>query len=505
MKTSAALLCAVLSAALGSQAFAAEHELSTDVLVVGAGSAGLTAAVQSAELGKKVILLEKNPFIGGNSQHAEGLFAVGSEWNRLRSDTLTKEEAFRTLMEKHFYAIDAEKTKDYVEGSEENISWLASHGIEFEVVRMTPWEEATWHVIKNYKGTNHGAGLVKGLKDAADKAGVETRLSTPATGLLTNDKGEVVGATAKDGKGDTYTIRAKAVILASGGFGDDPNKVRDWAHRDPEAWKSSVPVNKTGDGIQMALDAGAVMGNVSFIGHPGTEGTGIKFLGGIYTTSWQPAALWVNMKGNRFANEDVAFSFSQAANAIYGQPGHFGWSIFDDSQVAYMMEKGVDSGIGVLVPVGAKLPSLQQEIDEAIAVKSDAFKAADSVAGMARELGVPEANLQAAVDQYNTACAVGYDNLYFKEKAYLRPLNTKKLYAVKLKSYYFSAYGGLRTNRSHQVLDKSFNPIPGLYATGLEVSDMVGPTYTTWSSGHAFGFASYSGRHAAINAVESMK
>ena len=87
----------------------------------------------------------------------------------------------------------------------------------------------------------------------------------------------------------------------------------------------------------------------------------------------------------------------------------------------------------------------------------------------------------------------------------MRPLNTKKLYAIKLKAYYFSSYGGLVTNRNHQVLDKKNKPIKGLYATGLEVSNMVGPTYTTWSSGHAFGFAAFSGRHAAIHAAENMK
>lgn len=217
------LVCAV-SCCLFSLTQAAEYKLSTDILVIGGGSAGLTAAVQGAEKGKKVILLEKNPMVGGSSQFAEGLFAVESELNRLRSDTLTKEEAFKALMEKHFYLIDGPKTKDYVEGSGENIAWLTDHGIKFEVVRMTPWEEATWHVISDYKGTNHGAGLIKGLKDNADRLGVDIKTSTPATGLIQNQKGEVIGAKAANQKGDTYIIQAKAVILASGGFGDDPKK-----------------------------------------------------------------------------------------------------------------------------------------------------------------------------------------------------------------------------------------------------------------------------------------
>ena len=268
------LLTASVVLCFGCASFAANQTINTDLVVVGAGSAGLSAAVQGAELGKKVVLLEKNPYVGGNSQHAEGLFAVDSEWNRLRSDPLTRQQAYEAFIKKQNHLVDPYKNKDFVEGSGENISWLASHGIEFEVRRETPDKDNTWHIIKNYKGTNHGAGLIKGMKDAADKLGVTTMVSTPATDLIIKD-GKVVGVVAKDAKGNTYTINSKAVILASGSFGDDPQKVKEWGHRDPEGWKSSVPINKTGDGIVMATKIGAERGPVSFIGHLGTEGKGI--------------------------------------------------------------------------------------------------------------------------------------------------------------------------------------------------------------------------------------
>ena len=161
---------------------------------------------------------------------------------------MTRQQAYEAFIKKQNHLVDPYKNKDFVEGSGENISWLASHGIEFEVRRETPDKDNTWHIIKNYKGTNHGAGLIKGMKDAADKLGVTTMVSTPATDLITKD-GKVVGVVAKDAKGNTYTINSKAVILASGSFGDDPQKVKEWGHRDPEGWKSSVPINKTGDGI----------------------------------------------------------------------------------------------------------------------------------------------------------------------------------------------------------------------------------------------------------------
>lgn len=493
-----------LSLAVGSL-MAAEHKLSADVVVVGAGSAGLTASVQAAENGAKVILLEKNGRVGGSSAYAEGLFGVESDWQRLHGEPLTKEGVFRDMMERLFYMIDANKTKDFIDGSAENLEWLAKHGIKFEHIRESVMKEPTWHVIGDYKGTNHGAGLINALKDNADKLGVQTMLSTPATELITNKEGDVVGVKAKDSKGDTYVISTKNVILASGGFGDDPKKVQEWGHRDPKGLKSSVPINKTGDGIQMALNIGAQQGDSTFITHPGTEGKGIRFLSNLYTASWQPAALWVNSDGNRFVTEDVTLSFTKAGNAIYNQYGHYAWSIFDDSQVKYMMEKGIDSGIGVLIPIGTKLKDLQKNIDDALKADSDAFKAASSVAQLAKEINVPEKNLQNAIDQYNKYCEEKHDNQFFKNPAFMRPLNTKHLYALKLGAYYFSSYGGLRTNRDHQVLNKENKPIKGLYATGLDVSDMVAPSYTTWDSGHAFGFASYSGRHAAINATKDLK
>lgn len=500
---SAALAVGFVCTAVCGPAIAAQKTLSTDIVIVGAGSAGLTAAVQAAEKGANVVLLEKNFFVGGASNFAEGIFAVESELNRLRSDTLTREEAFKHAREMHMYEVNVPMMRDYIYGSADNVDWFMKHGVKFDVIRMTPWEEATWHVIDEYKGKNHGAALVANLKDQCDKLGVTTLTGTPAESLITDKSGAVVGVKAKS-KTDDYTINAKAVILASGSISDSNEKVAEWAHRDAKHWHSSVNVNKTGDGISMAVAAGAQRGPVSFVAHLSSEGKGIKLLSNVYTTAWQPAALWVNSDGSRFVNEDVAMSFSQAANAVYNQLGHTAWSIFDESQVDYMIEKGVDSGVGVLVPVGAKLTKLKEEIKTALDEGSDSFFAASSVSAMAKKLGVPTKNLEAAVTAYNRGCAEGHDGEFFKDVKYMRPINTKKLYAIRLTSAFFTAFGGLNVNRDFEVLNTKNQPIKGLYATGLEVSRMIGHTYTTWTSGYAFGFSCYSGRHAALNAVEKM-
>jgi fumarate reductase flavoprotein subunit len=493
-----------LTAAMAMAGFAgAAQKLTADIVVVGAGSAGLSAAVQAAEKGKKVVLLEKNPFVGGCSAFAEGLYGVESEWQRLASIPLTRDQEYLDQMHKQFYVVDPFKNRDFIEGSAENLDWLAKHDIKFQLIHESMRKLPTWHVIGEYKGVNHGAALVKALKDHADKLGVDTRLATPATSLIKNKKGEIIGVKAK-GRDGEITITSKAVILASGGFGDDPEKVRDWLHRDPKAIGPSVPIGKTGDGIKMALAAGADMGNVSFIGHTHAHGHGLKFLSNLYTTSWQPATMWVNSDGNRCADESVTFCFIDSANIIYEQFGHHVWSIFDEGQVKYMMEKGIDSGIGVLVPVGAKLKDLKKDIDEALAANSDVFKAAGSVEELARKIGVPADALKASLEKYNRACDNQHDGEFHKNRTYLRKLDPTKLYAIQLSAGFFSTWGGLRTNRMHEVLDTHNKPIPGLYAAGLEVSDMVGPTYSGWTSGYAFGFASYSGRHAALNAAKKI-
>ena len=147
-----------LGSGFGCASFAANQTINTDLVVVRRRFCRPLCCRSRRRTRQKVVLLEKNPYVGGNSQHAEGLFAVDSEWNRLRSDPLTRQQAYEAFIKKQNHLVDPYKNKDFVEGSGENISWLASHGIEFEVRRETPDKDNTWHIIKNYKGTNHGAG-----------------------------------------------------------------------------------------------------------------------------------------------------------------------------------------------------------------------------------------------------------------------------------------------------------------------------------------------------------
>ena len=502
-KAAGAAVIAAVIASFGTSAWAAEHALTADVVVVGGGAAGMAASVRAAERGAKVILLEKNQMLGGGASYAEGLFGAATRWQRAKNYGFPVTGAAKYLQRFHHYLSDAKMNRTYLEGSALVLDWLAQHDIRFEAIQVSPAETLTWHVIGKYKNLEHGAAYIEALKDHADKLGVKTMLATPAKDLVMKD-GKVTGVVAADAKGDTYRIASKAVILATGGFGDSPELRARYLGVKPENVKPSVPLLKTGDGITMGLKVGADETSKTAVMHPGTEGKGIDFLGNIYVMTWQPANLWVNSRGERFAPETLSFEFALAGNAIRSQHGNYGWTIFDEKSIEYAEKEGADVGIGVIIPTLTKLTNLKKELDAAIAAGSESVKSAGSAAELARQIGVPAEALEKTIERYNGFAKTGSDTDFFKEELWLRPIEGKRLYAVKIRPYFFTTCGGLRADTDMSVLDKADKPIPGLYVAGVDAGGLYGDTYTTWTSGHAFGFAAWSGYTAANSATEGL-
>jgi fumarate reductase flavoprotein subunit len=487
---------------LSAGAQSAERRYAADIAVVGGGSTGLAAAVAAAEGGAKVVLLEKNPYLGGASNFAEGLFAVESELQRAKAYGLTKEEAFRHIMEFSHYKTDAPLLRQFVEGSAANIEWLRERGVEMEAIHISPSEPMVWHVIKNRGRYIHGGALITALQDRLAEKGGVVLLRTPAKRLIRSGN-RVNGVEAVDRRGNRVIVDARAVIIATGGFGNSKERIAQWTKFDPEKFKPTLPLNKTGDGIMMAKDAGADTEGENLMLHLGTEGRGIVPLGNIYGMTWEPN-LWVNRSGERFVDEGIVFSFPMAANAVGRQRGSYAWSIFDDGEVEYVMTRGVKQGIGVIIPVMTKLTKLKEEIRNAVAADSDAFKAADSIEELAMKIGVPADALRKTYDDYNRYAACGRDPQFFKAPRWMRPLTKGKLYAVKLYPYHFTSIGGIRINRDMAVIDKDDRPIEGLYAGGCDIGGLYSDTYTLWASGHAYGFAVYSGRMAGESALKAI-
>jgi len=483
--------------------YAADRRITTDIVVIGGGSTGMAAALAGAQGGAKVVVLEKNPYLGGSSNFAEGLFAVESELQRAKSYGLTKDEAFKHMTEFGHYKINVPLIRQFVNDSAANIEWLQKQGVEFDAIQISPTEPMVWHVIKEKGHFIHGGALITTLQKKAKDLGVTFMLRTPAKKLIYSGN-RVTGVEAVDHKGNKVTVEAKAVIVATGGFGNSKEKIAQWTKFNPDYFKPTLPLNKTGDGIQMAKDIGADTEGENLMLHLGTEGKGIVRMGGITTIACQPANLWVNKSGERFVDEAVAFSFAQAANSVARQRGHFAWSIFDDAAVDFAVEKGVDHGIGVIVPTTTKLTNLREEINNAVAANSESFKAAGSIEELARQIGVPPDTLKKTYDDYNRYAENLYDQQFAKEHRWLKPVNKGKIYAVKLMVYHFTSIGGIRVNKDMAVIDNNDKPIAGLYAGGVDIGGLYSDTYTLWATGHAYGWSVYSGRMAAASALKAL-
>ncbi|MEE3662450.1 FAD-dependent oxidoreductase [Brenneria sp. g21c3] len=493
-----------LSLSYAQPAAAQESKLETDVVVVGFGGAGVSAAVSAAEAGLKVIALEKQAIAGGSSNFAEGLFAVQTDQTRKNAVTMTPEEAYRTSMEfNQSYRVNPALVRMYLKESGPTIRWLEKQGVNFYVTQISAHEPRVWHIVEEYGNAHHGAALIKRMAERARELGVTVMYKTPGKKLIYQD-GAIKGIEAEDADGNKITILAKAVILATGGFQDSKEKVKAWTPFDPEKVTPFAHLNKTGDGIDMATAVGADTTDFGLLLHPAVTDKGIPLVGDLQAMAWEPN-LWVNKYGDRFIDETIVESFAIAGNAIEGQRDSFVWSIFDDDTIKFVEEEGARTGMGVIIPVMKKLTNLKKEIDDAINAGSAKVVRASSLDELAKKLDVDPRRLKASVTRFNQIKEKNVDEDFVRNPATVLQLTGPTYYALKVQPHYFASFGGVRITTDLEVTDKQDKVIKGLYATGLDVGGQYGRTYTLWASGSHYSFAVTSGRLSAVNAANYIR
>lgn len=469
--------------------------LYADVVVIGSGASGLTAALTAAEGGAQVIVFEKRGVPGGTTNFAEGIFAAESKYQRAKNIAITKNEAFNYIMEYSHWRADARLVRAFVDKAPETIEWLEKQGVEFiEPAANYPGGYMTWHIVKG-----RGSALVKTLLARAQEKGVKVYLNTPAKKILTDEKGKIVGVMAQSrNDGQNIQVNTKAVIIATGGYANNKEMLAKYTNFGDDV----VPVGnieKTGDGIQMAWAVGAAERGVDVLQlyRPGIPGETPE--SHLNAPARQPY-LWINSRGERFCNEGIIFSWPFAGNALANQPGRIMYVIFDENTKKYMMEKGIDVGVGVMVPVATKLTRLESELQRGLA-KGYVFMA-DSIAELATKIAVNPAKLQETIDEYNRMCDQREDTLFGKNAKYLQPVRQPKFYAMKCLPHILGTLGGIKINHRTEVLNKKLEVIPGLYAVGNDAGGMYGDSYDVVMAGGTFGFAVNSGRIAGKNALK---
>jgi fumarate reductase flavoprotein subunit len=488
------------------------QRLEANVAVVGGGAAGLAAAVTAAERGASVIVLEKASHAGGSANMGMGLFAVESRLQRLKQISLTREEAFKIHMDYTHWRVDARLVKAFIDKSASTIDWLEKLGVEFNDVEChTPGFNFTWHIVKT---PSHGLGkaggaatMMKLLANRAKELGVQIFLKTPAKKILKSGK-QIAGVMAEGKSGEEIQANARAVIIATGGFGDNPNMIKEytgyeWGH---DLFSFRVP-GLAGDGIRMAWEVGAAETKMTMM----VSGAFPSLLAGpslrsghfnTVSTAFQQPNLVVNLLGERFMNEEIMVRTPFASNAVVRQKNRCAFIIFDEDTKNYYVETGLDFTPNLPAPI-TKAGNFDAELKQSLDRESDnMFFAASSLEELASKTGINLEALRQTIDEYNKACETGRDELFNKNPRYLRPVKQPKFYAGKFLVGGLGSWGGIKINYKTEVLTKDYDVIPGLYAAGTDANAIYGDTYVFVLPASAMGFAINSGRIAGENAVK---
>jgi fumarate reductase flavoprotein subunit len=462
-----------------------------DVVVIGSGASGLAAALTAAEGGARVIVFEKQRTPGGTSNFFDGIFAVESEMQRENYVDYGRDQAFKSIMEYNHWRANPRLVRAIVNESGGTISWLKQQGIEFSHVTINmPNAPRTYHPVKG-----SGLAVIKALVTKLKEKGVDLRFGTPVKRII--KEGGHISAVLIEGDAEDIRVNTKAVVIATGGYANNKEWIKKYTGYDLGVNLLPVGnVDKFGDGIRMAWEAGAAEEGINVLELYRAGPITTEIGGQVEWPTVQPD-LWVNPRGERFCDETVAFYDTAAGNVNAKYKEGYTCSLFDSSILQRLMEKGIDKNVGMRHPVGAKLMEFEKELKILFEKGNTDVFVADSIEELAGKLGMDPAVLKNTVEEYNRFCEQKRDEVFAKDPQYLWPLKGPKFYAVKARTIFLGTMGGIKINHKAEVLDKKDNAIPGLYAVGFDAGGMYGDSYhVSVASGSSVGFAFNSGRIA---------
>lgn len=487
--------------------------IKTDVIVVAAGLSGLAACIAAAEDGAQVVVFEKSNTTGGAANMGMGPLGVGSRIQREHMVALSPGEAFRKHMYFTHFNVDARLVRDYYFKSGDTIDWLCGMGVEFVGVQRAfgapentrPYSdgEFTWHVVKPEGGGMPGprcaTAMTKKMTERAKDLGVEFLMETPVSKIIMED-GKAVGVVAKDMSGEEIEARAEAVIIATGGFGDNPQMISEETEYEFEKtiYNFAIP-GMTGDGLKMAWEAGAGKEKpIMELMYQLPDNMNHFVLDGAFR---QPC-LWVNRNGQRFMPEDQIANTTFTGNAISAQPGKVGYSIFDSRLLKKYKKKGPD--IISHVHPHDLYDHFDEEWERDLENGYEPICQADTIEELAEKAGIDVAGLLEQVEEYNELCENGFDEIFEKDRKYMQPIAKGPFYCCRQNVGAYGSLGGVMINHKTQVLNQESKVIPGLYCVGTDACNIFGDSYPFILSGNTMGFCLNSGRIAGENAAEAL-
>ena len=469
--------------AVEKDAAAEDSTVDADVVVVGAGGAGMTAAITAAAEGKSVVILESQSMVGGNSVRATGGMNAGKTVYQDENEfgeSAGVEKTLKTAAEKYadnetitalaktvseqwaayqanptgyFDSVelmeldtmiggkginDPELVETLCANSTDAIDWLDEHGITLHNVSSFGGASVKRiHRPVNAEGKTVSVGsyMIPLLEENCEKAGVKMMLDTTATEILTDANGAAVGVKATGASGETVTVNAKAVVLATGGFGANLDMVVKYKPELKGFMTTNAP-GIQGQGIEMAQAIGAATVDMDQIQiHPTVEAnTAALITEGLRGDG----AILINEEGQRFIDEVGTRDVVSAAEIA--QTGSYSWLVVDQAMAdaSSVIQGYIKKGYTVT-------GSTYEELGKAMGVDAAAFAET-----MEKWNGYVEAK----------------NDPDFGRTSFANPLNTAPYYAVKVTAGVHHTMGGLKINANTEVLNEKGEVIPGLFAAG---------------------------------------
>jgi len=459
-----------------------KKHIDAEVVVVGAGIAGLSAALSAAEARAKTMLLEKMATVQARGH--DNAF-IGSRLQAKLGIKIDKDEIILNLMKYGANKPDQRLIRMWAEGSGKTADWLMDMtdvaGIEVIIKQYPPppaFNNAAeyypqYHVTHHY---HNERPVAKCLLNNAIKKGVVTYFKTRAKQLLRKEKGRVTGVIAQNEAGEYLQFNAaKAVILCTGDYGNNAEMMAKYCPQ--SAYLAPTILTSTGDGHMMAMWIGAVM-------EPGPHTPMVHGPAGPLLST---AYLQVNLLGERFQNEDVPIQSN--VNAVERQPDRVAWQVFDSKYPAELPYHGL--GLGKIIIATEKI---RQEVAK-IAIT------ANSIEELAVKMKLPIETFKATIKRYNELARLGKDLDFGKRSDRLSPIDKPPYYAGKSGYSLLTVLGGLNINDKLQPLDNNWEVIPGIYLAGNTMGNRFAVDYPTMCPGLSHGMSIHFGRIAGLNAV----
>lgn len=474
----------------GKDAEASSLEKSADVVVVGAGGAGLCAALTAEKGGASVILLEALSMTGGATIGATSSNVCGSKMQKEAGVEDTPETILASYENDIRDPYVLEMAKTYAENNGATHDWLREEiGVDFVVDTLNVFPP--YPVARCLYAVGGGQGIVDALTSKVQDSSIELMLDTTAKKLVKED-GVVVGLVAQDAKGREIAITAKAVILASGGFAANRDIVP--YHELDDAMYYGV-AGSDGKWVSMAAEGGAMLLDMWCVpleqgGLQTSPGFGTQIFSPVLQSFVRGSGILVNPEGQRIANE-IKTPNEKWVEAYRSCPDSTAYLFLDKATYDVFYSTGIKD-VG-----GAFTPETMEKWLEKDGKDLPLVVTADTVEGVAAKVGIDAAGLQATIDAFNADAESGMDSAFGRPiKA---PIGEGPYYIIGQNLRYAHSFGGLVANGKMEVLDWTETPMKGLYGAGQALRSIQGD-YSKPSTSTSFAYTS--GRVAAMSALE---